>query len=90
MKTVLKVQLPLINIPLILVRNIEGTFYQFIDMNEEKELVNELLKDKEKSNLVCYCKCEVESGKIIKVLEHVSDLEFLLGDDSNGKSNCKI
>lgn len=84
MKTVLKVQLPLINIPLVLVRNTKGTFYQFIDMDEEKELVNELLKDKEKSNLVCYCKCEVENGKITKVLDHVSDIEYFLEDEQNG------
>lgn len=81
MITVLKVQLPLIKVPLALVRNAKGTFYQFIDMDKDKELVEELLKDKNNSDLVCYCKCEVENDKITKVLEHVSDIEYFLGDE---------
>lgn len=82
MITVLKVQLPLNRDtnPFALAYNTKGTFRNLIDINENETLIDELFKE-EKFCLISYCKCEVKGSKIVKVLEHVSDLEFLLGDD---------
>lgn len=81
MITVLKVQLPIsTSNPFAIAYNNKGTFREFIDISENEELINEIFKDKTFC-LTSYCKCEVKGSKIIKVLEQVSDLEFLLGDD---------
>lgn len=79
MITVLKVQLPLTTgMPLAMVSNVTGTFRGFIDMNEEKEIINEMFKEKDKSCKIAYCKCEVKGSKIVNVLEQVSETEYIL------------
>ncbi len=80
MITVLKVQLPIsIDNPLALAYNNKGTFREFIDVSKDKDLIDEIFKNK-KFCLTSYCKCKVKGSKIIKVLEQVSDIEFLLED----------
>lgn len=80
MITVLKVQLPLSKgNPLAVAYNHSRSFREFIDIEKDKEIINEIFKGK-KFDLVAYCKCEVEGSKIVKVLEQVSDIEFLLED----------
>ena len=80
MITVLKVQLPLSkDNSFALAYNYSRSFREFIDIEKNKEIINEIFKG-EKLDLIAYCKCEVEGSKIVKVLEQVSDIEFLLED----------
>jgi len=73
----LKVQLP-VNKELhhhALYNNKDNTHLGLIDMNKDKELIDELMQGKE----ISYCKVEMENGRIIKVLDHITEKEFLEG-----------
>lgn len=76
MITVLKVQLPLDNNPFALAYNnpkCSEDFTKLISL-EEKELISELMGE---NTSVSYCKCEIENGKIVKVLEYVTRQDFM-------------
>lgn len=77
MKEILKVQLP-VDKTLhhhALYNNRDNTHLGLIDMNTDKELIDELMQGEE----ISYCKVEMENGKIIKVLDHLTEKEFLEG-----------
>ena len=75
MITVLKVQLPLNNSnPFAIYFNKDKTVSGFIYIERNKKLIRGIMG---KNNLVSYCKCEVVNDKIINVIEHVTEKEFL-------------
>lgn len=74
MITIVKFQLPLDGNILthVLAYNKENTFRTFINIESNKELIDEIFsKDEAKS----YCKCEIIGDKIVKVIEKISEEE---------------
>lgn len=55
--------------------NKDSTHVGLIDMINDKELIDELMQGKE----ISYCKVEMHNGKIIKVLQYLTEKEFMEG-----------
>lgn len=64
--------------PFAIAYNKKCSFCELINIHENKELIKQIFQNKQQD---CYCKCEVMDDKIVKVLAHVSKIEYLKEDN---------